>query len=303
MSEYTGVKTMEELEEVRKQQILQTAMTVFIEKGYFAASMKDIADACGMAKGSIYKIFPSKEDLFTAVFVHVHRRMLEQARALDEQQPAMSAKEKLCRKIAFQLQHTLENYYFASEFKELPITQNEAFIQAWKKKRSALLTWHRDCFDEAYGTAIGEYIWDIVAIYRGILKEYASYAFQKSISLTMTELASFIAERMDAIVTDMLIKKPAQVLDAVNAYVNHINPADSMTERQTLQELMEAIGRKIEQLSLSESERRQLREVVGFLRLELENKERNPTLIRVYTSFLERNAELRPDVKQLQLWL
>ncbi|WP_168118588.1 TetR/AcrR family transcriptional regulator [Paenibacillus sp. HB172176] len=294
---------MEDLEELRKQQILQTAMAVFIEKGYFAASMKDIADACGMAKGSIYKIFPSKEDLFTAVFVHVHRKMLEEARALDEHHSEHSAKERLCRKIAFQLQHTLENYYFASEFKELPITHNENFIVAWKKKRSALLTWHRECFDEAYGDVIGLYIWDIVAIYRGIMKEYAGYAIQKAVSLPMAELASFIAERMDAIVKDMLARQPKPVLNAVNIYTNHINPADPETQKQTLFEYLDSFSRKIEQLDLTNKEREQLLEVFALLRQELMKTEPNPTLLRVYENFLERNAELQSYVKQLQVMI
>ncbi|WP_181152847.1 TetR/AcrR family transcriptional regulator [Paenibacillus sp. AR247] len=66
------------MEQIKKQQIINTAMRIFKEKGYFAASMQDIAEACGMAKGSIYKVFPSKEDLFTGVF---HLRAPDDVRA------------------------------------------------------------------------------------------------------------------------------------------------------------------------------------------------------------------------------
>lgn len=103
---------MIDLEEMKKRQILHTAKAVFIEKGYFSASMKDIAEACGMAKGSIYKIFDSKEDLFTAVFEDCHLIMFELARELDRQQGDVTPMERLRRRIEFQLQYTLENYFF-----------------------------------------------------------------------------------------------------------------------------------------------------------------------------------------------
>lgn len=124
------------MEELKKQQILNTAMNVFKEKGYTSSSMQDIAEACGMAKGSIYKVFPSKEDLFTEVFVTCHQRMFDQASELDraERQEDLTPKEKFRRKVEFQIQYMIENYFFMIEFKEFPIKDNEKFISVWKKK-------------------------------------------------------------------------------------------------------------------------------------------------------------------------
>ncbi|MDF2683474.1 MAG: ycnC, partial [Brevibacillus sp.] len=192
------------MDDGKKQQILRIAMEVFKEKGYTAASMQEIAEACGMAKGSIYKYFPSKEDLFTGVFVACHQEMFDQARERDIASRAddLPSKERLRRKIEFQLQYMLENYFFMFEFKELPIKENEKFIVAWKKKRVTLLTWHKDCILEAYGNRIESCVWDIVAIFRGILREYLSHVVQKVIALPMSDLAGFIVERIDAIVND-----------------------------------------------------------------------------------------------------
>jgi AcrR family transcriptional regulator len=46
----------------RRREILDTAARIFYEKGYNATSTKDIADAVGLLKGSLYYYIESKED-------------------------------------------------------------------------------------------------------------------------------------------------------------------------------------------------------------------------------------------------
>lgn len=50
--------------EERRQEILDTAMRLFYEKGYEKTSITDIAKAIGVAQGLCYRYFPSKEALF-----------------------------------------------------------------------------------------------------------------------------------------------------------------------------------------------------------------------------------------------
>lgn len=47
--------------------ILDAAMRVFVDKGYHAASVSNIADAAGLAKGTLYIYFESKEAMTTAI--------------------------------------------------------------------------------------------------------------------------------------------------------------------------------------------------------------------------------------------
>lgn len=54
--------------EVRRQELLDTAMKVFTEKGYEVATMRDIADAMHVVPGLCYRYFESKQVLYhTAV--------------------------------------------------------------------------------------------------------------------------------------------------------------------------------------------------------------------------------------------
>jgi len=50
---------------ITAEQILEAAQAIFLEKG-FGASTVDIANKAGISEGSIFKRFPTKEDLFVA---------------------------------------------------------------------------------------------------------------------------------------------------------------------------------------------------------------------------------------------
>jgi AcrR family transcriptional regulator len=51
----------------RRAQLLETALALFAEKGLDATTMRDLAEAAGVAQGLVYHYFRSKEELFYAV--------------------------------------------------------------------------------------------------------------------------------------------------------------------------------------------------------------------------------------------
>ncbi len=60
-------KTVKRRQTNRREVLLEAAAKRFVEDGYAAASMRDIAADAGMQPGSIYYHFPSKEELLVAV--------------------------------------------------------------------------------------------------------------------------------------------------------------------------------------------------------------------------------------------
>jgi len=54
-----------------RRRILDAAAGAFIDRGYFAVSMRDIARRAGLAVGLAYHYFSSKEDLFRALLEHL----------------------------------------------------------------------------------------------------------------------------------------------------------------------------------------------------------------------------------------
>lgn len=51
----------------KKKYILETAKTVFVEKGYASVTMKDIVDACNISRGGLYLYFSSTKEIFLEV--------------------------------------------------------------------------------------------------------------------------------------------------------------------------------------------------------------------------------------------
>ncbi|MCP1305725.1 TetR/AcrR family transcriptional regulator [Paenibacillus tyrfis] len=58
----------EEIRKQRKQEILQAAIRVYVDKGYSASEMGDIASQAGLAHGLVYYYFKSKKALFRELY-------------------------------------------------------------------------------------------------------------------------------------------------------------------------------------------------------------------------------------------
>lgn len=74
--------------EEKRKLILRTAMQLFAIKGVSATSMQEIADICGMSKGSLYLQFKSKEELEHSVFDYCYE-MLQDHLLQVERQPEL----------------------------------------------------------------------------------------------------------------------------------------------------------------------------------------------------------------------
>ena len=61
----------------REALILQVAEEVLMEKGYYETSIEEIAARVGIAKGTVYLHFPSKEDLVVAVVKRDMQKLAE----------------------------------------------------------------------------------------------------------------------------------------------------------------------------------------------------------------------------------
>src|SRR4051794_4495483 len=65
----------------KKDAILRAAIDVFAERGYFNAQVADVARAAGIAAGTVYLYFRSKDDLLVSIFERTMRRCLAEAQA------------------------------------------------------------------------------------------------------------------------------------------------------------------------------------------------------------------------------
>lgn len=69
--------------ETRKTEILNAAITSFLQEGYGESNIDDIAKRAGVSKPTVYKHYDSKIDLFCAMINHMVLRMSDEEDVMD----------------------------------------------------------------------------------------------------------------------------------------------------------------------------------------------------------------------------
>src|SRR3989442_12584793 len=121
----TAIKTKKDVvTEFRTAGILEAARKVFAKKGFHDATVDDIADTAGVAKGTVYLYYESKRDVYFAALKFGIGQMY--SLLLDELNKITTPEEKLKALIAANLEYFDENrdffkiYY--SELGNIPTT-------------------------------------------------------------------------------------------------------------------------------------------------------------------------------------
>jgi len=106
----------------REGQVRAAALRLFKEKGYHATSMRDIAEAVGINKGSLYSYIKSKEDLLVPVFDQAQGMLTSQIEQIAAD-TAASPTERLKRALHAHVTAVAENLdvltVYLSEWRQL----------------------------------------------------------------------------------------------------------------------------------------------------------------------------------------
>lgn len=124
----------ERLWERRCDEILDAAAGLFAERGYDAADTQELANRVGVGKGTLYRYFPSKRELFLAAADRVMRRLRER---LDS---AVSAQNDPLDQVAAAIEAFLGFFDEEPRFVELLIQERALF----KDREKPTYIEHRD---------------------------------------------------------------------------------------------------------------------------------------------------------------
>ncbi|RJG04584.1 TetR/AcrR family transcriptional regulator [Noviherbaspirillum sedimenti] len=84
-------KRWERRKEARPQELLAAALDLFVERGFAATRLDDVAARAGVSKGTLYLYFTNKEELFKAVVRENMLPMIDEAEGLIDQHQGNSA--------------------------------------------------------------------------------------------------------------------------------------------------------------------------------------------------------------------
>lgn len=110
-------------EQARREQILEAARSLFIERGYHPTRMDDIAKAAGLSKGGVYFHFKSKREVFDGLVSAEYER----SRAFIEE--VTTSEVSFAEKIQTLGQHYLEYFSQAPEAPRFFIVMGEMSLR------------------------------------------------------------------------------------------------------------------------------------------------------------------------------
>jgi AcrR family transcriptional regulator len=283
-----------------KQRIMESAMRFFSERGYVSTSMQDIANDCGIAKGSLYKFFASKEDLLIEVYELRVQDMYEQAETIQADK-TLSPRDRFIRETLHQLQYFTDLKFSVEEYQDLPMQEDGKFIPFCHRLRARQLNYYKDCLLSAYGQQLEPYIWDLVAVYLGIMKEYTKCPNFMNQPLSLENAAIFIVDRMDDMAVGVLKTKCPQILQysVILEYIQSGLQGTSVPAAKQKKDMFETLISSVQELAVSITRKAELVEAVQLLQEEAEKEQPKRSLIRVLLEHLQSQHELKNMVGQL----
>ena len=69
MAESRFAELKEKEKQARKQIVIESALALFAKKPFYEVGMREVADEAGISPATIYRYFPSQEELFNEAFI------------------------------------------------------------------------------------------------------------------------------------------------------------------------------------------------------------------------------------------
>lgn len=102
-----GIPLTEEEQARRRREIFDAAVHLFLEKGFAETSMREIAQAAGVGKSTLYDYFQTKDDILVSYFLDEIEVISRQAEEIN-QHDHLPAAEKLHQVMRAHLEYLLE---------------------------------------------------------------------------------------------------------------------------------------------------------------------------------------------------
>ena len=99
-----------QLHERRTEEILAPAARLFAERGFDGADTQELADRVGVGKGTLYRYFPSKQELFADAHIQAMFRPFRLENVLAPEPP---------ESLVWQFQYALESRPLLFELKRI----------------------------------------------------------------------------------------------------------------------------------------------------------------------------------------
>ncbi|MFC5527943.1 TetR/AcrR family transcriptional regulator [Cohnella yongneupensis] len=278
---------------LQKEKIIASAIRMFADKGYSSTSIQDIANDCGIAKGSLYKFFSSKEELLIEVYRNRLHAMFEQVERI-KSDAELSPKERFIQETHNQFAFFTEFFSNIQEFYELSMNEEGGFSKFLQHMRAYMLSYYGDCLERAYGQDVERNKWDLVTLYVGIMKGYMSIMTVVGRTADNGTIAAFIVDRMDDMAAGILRSKPEPIFGPaiMDKFVSCGMEGASIPAHEILEEVVSRLLASIHELHVPTARKTELTEAAILIQKEVGEDQPRGVLIRALIGLLQTQHEL-----------
>lgn len=197
----------------KKEQIIEAALHCFAQKGYHATSIQEIVDQLGIAKGSIYFYFKSKEDLLFSAIKHTANQMQQAVLGVGDD-PSIPPKQRFEKQLQAQFAKSAEH----RDFIIMLMTEHALQIKEEMKGfilelRATSIRWLSESVIAIYGPEAEVYSWDAASVMLAMINEYTGYMVFHGRQLEPEVITRHIMDRMDDILEGMIRRKQPPLLN------------------------------------------------------------------------------------------
>ncbi|WP_165921040.1 TetR/AcrR family transcriptional regulator [Paenibacillus albiflavus] len=205
----------------KRLQIIEAAVKCFAHKGFHATSIQEIADTAGIAKGSLYFYFKSKEDLLLSTFRHYYVSIVSQLTTV-AQDHSLSPKERLFKQLHTQFNHLTESRdIILMLLNEHTMQVNDEMREFFFSIRAYSLYWVYKQILDIYGEEARLYAIEGSVYLNAMMNEYLFFLLVYQMDLDLQQISHSLVARLDDIITGMISaqQKPVFTMQSMQHFM------------------------------------------------------------------------------------
>ncbi|BBH19186.1 TetR family transcriptional regulator [Paenibacillus baekrokdamisoli] len=291
--------------EGKKDKIIVAAIKCFSEKGYRGTSIQDIADSLGIAKGSMYFYFKSKDDLLQSICKHYLEAIVKQAQAVAES--SLLPKEKLAKLIILSYEQYERNQGFISTLIQERFDIKDELHELIVKVRRVLLLSSRSIICEQYGSEAEPYACDAAVMFHAFIDGYLGFVILEKKQFNVERLSGFILKRLDELISGMIVKNSDIIMgmDILEQWSSAADAGNGMGKTGILAQI-DTIRTEVEgSIKFTADQRNEITAALQVIEVELEKSEPQPVVIKGMLSLLKsvKVGEIKKQLVKLEAYV
>ncbi|MEC0369516.1 TetR/AcrR family transcriptional regulator [Paenibacillus chibensis] len=285
----------------KKKQILKTALQLFSTQGFSSTSMQEIAEYCGMSKGSLYLHFKSKEELEQSIYLYCEGMIRDSVMQV-EQEHLLTPKEQLHKQVEVLLNRLVE-------LREFVIMQLRDQHTSGKKpkpddclreKHVLALHWFHNKLVSIYGQEIQPYAMDLTLFVTGMLGGYIRMLMIPGLPLNIRRMAEHLITLLDDVAASTL-REHKEPLVSQHVWSEWLEKyvVDAGTPRHPLT-VTKQMKDRLKETAMDEARRDFALESIQIIEKELLDIEPRKAILTGMMSNLQQIPELSPMSEELK---